>query len=67
MPEPNINAVEMVRRIREAHYARLKGMTPPEKIAFFRQKASALHVELGRHGEVQDLYYGEDRRQHDKR
>jgi hypothetical protein len=49
MPEPKIHAVEMVRRIREEHYARLKGLTPSEKIAFFREKARALHAELGRH------------------
>ncbi len=52
MPEPEIHAVEMVRRIREEHYARLKGLTPAEKITFFRKKASALHKELGRSGEV---------------
>jgi hypothetical protein len=49
MSEPEIHAVEMVRRIREEHYARLKGLTSSEKIAFFRKKASALHAELGKH------------------
>jgi hypothetical protein len=52
MPEPEIHAVAMVRRIREEHYARVKDLTPPEKIAFFREKARALHAELGRHDEV---------------
>jgi hypothetical protein len=36
MHEPKIKAVEMVRTIREAHYARLKGLSPREKIMFFR-------------------------------
>jgi hypothetical protein len=48
MPESNIRAVAMVRRIREGHQARLKGLTPSEKITFFRKKAWALHAELGR-------------------
>ena len=52
MPEPKIHAVEMVRRIREEHYERLKELTPREKIAFFREQAGALHAELGRLVEV---------------
>jgi hypothetical protein len=48
MRKPEIKAVEMVRGIREAHYARLKDLTPAEKIKFFREKARALHSELGR-------------------
>ncbi len=48
MHEPKIKAVEMVRGIREAHYARLKGLSPKEKIMFFQEKARALHAELGR-------------------
>ena len=38
----------MVRTIREAHYEQLKGMSPQEKIAFFREKARRLHAELGK-------------------
>jgi hypothetical protein len=52
MHGPEIKAVEMVRNIREAHYARLKGLSPKEKIMFFREKARALHAELGRPGEL---------------
>ena len=52
MPEPKIHAVEMVRRIREEHYAQLKELTPHEKIAFFRKKAGILHAELGHCAEV---------------
>lgn len=48
------SAVELVRSIREAHYASLKDLSPGEKIAFFREKARALHAELGRHGELPD-------------
>jgi hypothetical protein len=46
MPEP-IKAVDMVRSIREAHYARIKDLSPKEKIRFFREKARVLHAELG--------------------
>lgn len=48
--EARIKAVELVRGIREAHYARHKDLTPEEKIAFFREKANALYAELGRPG-----------------
>jgi hypothetical protein len=51
MPEP-IKAVAMVRSIREAHYARIKDLSPEEKIRFFREKARALHAELGRLDEL---------------
>ena len=47
MPEPQIKAVEMVRTIRDAHYEKLKDLSPQEKIAFFREKARALHADLG--------------------
>jgi hypothetical protein len=48
MPELEIKAVEMVRTIRDAHHEKLKNSSPQEKIAFFREKAGALHAELGR-------------------
>jgi hypothetical protein len=48
MPLPEIQAVEMVRTIRDAHYEKLKDLSPQEKIAFFREKARALHAALGR-------------------
>ena len=48
MHEPEIRAVEMVRKIRNAHYERLKELSPQEKIAFFREKARALHANMGR-------------------
>jgi hypothetical protein len=45
---PEIKAVEMVRAIRDAHYEQIKHLSPQEKIAFFRNKASTLHAELTR-------------------
>ena len=54
MPEPEIRAVEMVRSIRDAHYERLKDLSPQERIAFFREKARALHADLGRPEKVLD-------------
>ena len=42
-----INAVEMVRGIREAHYEKIKDLSTKDKIEFFREKARALHAELG--------------------
>ncbi len=33
-----IDAVQMVRRIRDAHYEELKGATREERIAFFNSK-----------------------------
>lgn len=54
MREPEIRAVEMVRRIRDAHYERLKDLSPQEKIAFFREKARALHADLRRPEEFLD-------------
>ena len=47
-----INAVEMTRRIRDAHHAELKTKTPEEKMAFYREKARLLHAELGRSEEL---------------
>ena len=43
-----IKAVEMTRRIRDAHYAKLADKTTEERIAFYHEKARALHSELGR-------------------
>jgi hypothetical protein len=54
MHEPKIRAVEMVREIRDAHYERVKELSPQEKIAFFREKARALHAAFGRPEELLD-------------
>lgn len=42
-----IKAVEMIRRIRDAHHAELEGKTPEERMAYYRKKARLLHTELG--------------------
>jgi len=47
-----IKAVEMARRIRDAHRAELEGKTPEERMAFFREKARLLHAELGKSEEL---------------
>ena len=39
MKKTTIKAVEMVRRIRDAHYEQLRGKSPEERIAFYRAKA----------------------------
>jgi hypothetical protein len=54
MAEYEVRAVEMVRSIRDAHYEKLKGLSPQDKIAFFREKARALHTDLGRPEELLD-------------
>ncbi len=38
MQEPKINAVEMVRGIREAHYEKIKDLSTKDKIEFFGKK-----------------------------
>lgn len=47
MDDVGIKAVDMVRSIREAHYAKVKHLSPEQKVAFFREKARAFHAELG--------------------
>lgn len=42
----DINAVEMTRRIRDAHFEQLQGKTPEEAMAFFREKAERVHALL---------------------
>ena len=54
MAEHEVRAVDMVRSIRDAHYEKLKGSSPQEKIAFFREKARALHTDLGRPEQLLD-------------
>lgn len=43
METSKINAVELVRRIRDNHYEQLKDKTRAERLAFYRAKAQALH------------------------
>ena len=46
MKKATIKAVEMVRRIRDAHYEQLRGKSPEERIAFYRAKARGLQAEI---------------------
>lgn len=48
-----IKAVEMTRRIRDAHYGQLKGKGWDERVAFYREKAHLLHDEL-KHAEAEE-------------
>jgi len=44
MKKTTINAIEMVRRIRDAHYEQLRGKSPEKRIAFYRAKARLLQA-----------------------
>ena len=46
MKKTMIKAVEMVRRIRDAHYEQLRGQSSEERIAFYRAKARLLEAEI---------------------
>ncbi|MBV9787579.1 MAG: hypothetical protein JOZ51_05365 [Chloroflexi bacterium] len=41
MEKPTIKAVEVVRRIRDAHYEQLKNKTRAERLAFYRAKSQS--------------------------
>ena len=45
MKKATIKAVEMVRRIRDAHYGQLRGKSPEERIAFYRAKSRELQAD----------------------
>lgn len=46
MTTTKIDAVAMVRAIRDAHYELLKNKTHAERIAFYRAKAEHLHAQM---------------------
>jgi hypothetical protein len=46
MEKKTIDAVEMTRRIRDAHYEQLKNATPAERLRFFREKARRVHAAI---------------------
>ena len=46
MKKTTIEAMETVRRIRDAHYEQLRGKSPEERIAFYRAKAHLLQVQV---------------------
>ena len=48
MKKTTIKAVEMVRRIRDAHYEQLRDKSPEERIAFYRAKSPIFRYPLVR-------------------
>jgi hypothetical protein len=46
MKQTTIEAVEMVRRIRDAHYEQLRDKSQEEQIAFYRAKARSFQAEI---------------------
>jgi hypothetical protein len=48
MAESEIKALEMVRRIRDGHYAKLKDKSPEEILRFYREEAAAANAEAQR-------------------
>jgi hypothetical protein len=48
MEAKSIDAVEMTRRIRDAHYEQLREASPEERIRFFREKAQHVHAEIAK-------------------
>ena len=47
-PEPQIDAVALVRRIRDAQHTELEGKTWEERAAYYRRQAEALHSTVRR-------------------
>lgn len=45
--EERVNAVAMVRKIRDKHHEMLKNKSPEERRRFYRETAKALHDKLG--------------------
>jgi len=48
MAEIEIKTLEMVRRIRDEHYERLKDKSPEEILRFYQEEASAANAEMQR-------------------
>lgn len=46
-----LDAVKMVREIRDQHYHETRDMTTDERIAFYREKAQKLHRQLDKGGD----------------
>lgn len=45
MNKQAIDAIDMVRRIRDVHYERLRHMSPEEQIAFYHARALQMQAE----------------------
>jgi len=61
MGKNEIKAVEMTRKIRDAHYEQLKGTSAEERIAFYKQKAQALEARMAIAHEVKEHPTGASR------
>ena len=48
MEKKNVDAVAMVRTIRDAHYERTKDMTPEERLSFCQERGRKAQEELER-------------------
>ena len=48
MEKKNVDAVAMVRTIRDAHYERTKDMTPEERLSFYQERGQKAQEELER-------------------
>lgn len=46
MEKKEIDAVEMTRRIRDAHAEQMENASPAERIRFFREKARRVHARI---------------------
>ena len=46
MKRPHVKAVEMTRRIRDAHYERFKDRPVEERLAYYRERARAFEAEV---------------------
>jgi hypothetical protein len=49
MAETEIKTLELVRRIRDEHYEKTKGMSEEELLQFYRREADATNVEALSH------------------
>ncbi len=54
--EEKFNAVEMVRKIRDANYEIIKDMTPDEVIAYFQKSSDEFHKSLKKVAEPKTEY-----------
>ena len=44
MTDPQIDAIKMTRIIREGNHERLRGLSRPERLAYYREQASRMNA-----------------------
>ncbi len=59
MKKTTIDVVEMVRRIRDAHYEQLRGKSPEEQIAFYHAKSREFQARIAAQREERSVKEGE--------